>query len=64
LEIKMLELQTSMNNLPPIDNLISVANDDDDIRELGDRIANLTLAETKELNEYLTVVHRVIHDNN
>jgi len=50
----MLELQTSMNNLPPIDNLISAANDDDDIRELGDRIANLSLIEAKELNEYLT----------
>ena len=54
----MLELQTSMNNLPPIDNMISAGNADDYIRELGDRIANLTLIEAKELHEYLSYLSK------
>jgi hypothetical protein len=49
----MMLTQTQMNNLPPIDNQISAAYDDDDIRELGNCIANLTLIEAKELHEYL-----------
>lgn len=32
---------------------------DDNIHELGDRIANLTLKEAKELSDYLEIVHGI-----
>ena len=49
----MVETQLEMS--PPNDGGTIVASgfSDDDIREIGDRIANLTLLEAKELSEYL-----------
>lgn len=48
-----MRLQTTIDVPPTIFKDIMMAFDDDYIRELGDRIANLTLAEAQELNEYL-----------
>lgn len=38
---------------------VALAMADDEIRELGDRIANLTLKDAKELSDYLEFVHGI-----
>lgn len=49
----MIELQTQ-NDIPPTDTKNTACGfEDDDIRELGDRIANLSLIGANELKEYL-----------
>lgn len=52
--------QTSMS--PPNNNsggVICAGFADDEVSEIGDRIANLTLLEAKELSEYLTEIHGI-----
>lgn len=52
----MLKTQTQLSNSPPNNNIKSIAsgNYDDYIREIGDKIANLTPEEANELNDYIS----------
>lgn len=50
-----INLQTQIDNNPPSNINIALMNDDydDDIKKLGDRIANLTIKECIEVNQYI-----------
>lgn len=55
----MAKLQTAMSNYPPGGVGTALAWPDDEIPELGDRIASLTLAEAVQLSRYLDQEHGI-----
>ena len=53
-------LKTEVSNDPPNNTIIATAGDyDDNIRAIGDQIANLSLKDAKELSDYLKEVHGI-----